>query len=118
MGNRMKSLAAAIALGFALLFFGPAASTARADDFGPHVSFSGNFPLPHGSIHVNVGHGPRFGGHYSHASHRFARPYYARSYFARRPYRLVRVFVYDPYPRWIYRRVYYRPYSSGAYCPY
>ena len=113
MGNTVRSFAAAAALGFALLFFGPATSTARADHFGPNVSFSGHFPLPHGSLNVNVGHGPRFGRHRSFVRHRFARPFFARPYFARRPYRLVRVFVYDPYPRWIYRRVYYsRPYCG------
>ena len=119
MGNKMKSLAAAVALGFALLFLGPAASTARADQFGPHVSFSGRFPLPHGSVSVNVGHGRHFRNHGYIPRHRFARPFgHGRSFVRHhRPYRLVRVFVRHPYPRWIYQRVYYTPYV-GAYCPY
>jgi hypothetical protein len=41
MGNKTKSFAAAVALGFALLFFGPAASTAQAERFGRQGSFNG-----------------------------------------------------------------------------
>ena len=121
MGTNLKSSASVIAIGFALLFFGPATSKAQADHFGPHVSFQGHFPLPHGSINVNVGHGRHFRQQAYYPRQRYARPYssYGHSYYRhQRPYRLVRVFVYDPYPRWVYRRVYNTPYSSGAYCPY
>ncbi len=126
MGNKLKSFAVAVALGFAVLFFGPGTSKAQADHFGPHVSFQGHFPLPHGSIDFHAGNGRHF-RHQSYYNqsyyprHRYARPYYGNghSYFRhQRPYRMVRVFVYDPYPRWVYRRVYNSSYSTGAYCPY
>jgi hypothetical protein len=122
MGNKTKSFASAVALGFALLFFGPATSKAQADHFGPHVSFQGHFPLPHGSINVHAGNGRYFRHHSYYPRHRYARPQYGygHSYFrSQRPYRLVRVFVYAPYPRWVYRRVYSTSYSTGgAYRPY
>jgi hypothetical protein len=111
MGIKRKSLASAIALGFALLAFGPAASTAQADSFGRHGSFQGRHSFAHrgfAPIRRHAfgrpfhGFGPRVGFGFGFA----------------RPYRLVRVFVYDPFPRWIYRRVYYDAPYAGAYCGY
>jgi hypothetical protein len=108
MGNKAKWFVATVALGFALLFFGPATSKVQADHFGPHVSFQGHFPLPHGSIHINAGNGRHFKHHSYYPRHRYARPYHGRFYYKHhRPYRLVRVRVFDPYPRWVFRRVYY-----------
>jgi hypothetical protein len=123
MGTKTKSFLSAVALGFGLLFFGPATSDAQAQHAGPYVEFRGQFPLPHGSIDVyanNAGHhGKRYGRHYrnrSYSRHQ-SRPYYGRSYYRHhRPYRLVRVFVYDPYPRFVYRRVYYSQRIAGDYC--
>ena len=119
MGNNAKSFVAAVALGFALLFFGPATS-AQAGHFGPYVSFQGHFPLPHGSIHVNVGKGRHFRRHSYSPRHRYSRPYHGRSYYRHhRPYRLVRVRVFDPYPRWVFRRVYYsQPVGATSCRPY
>ncbi len=105
MGIKLKSLASSIALGSALLAFGPATSTAKADHFKPgHV---------HGKAVVHHSFAPV-------RHHAFVRPYYPRVSFEYpypRPYRLVRVPVYDPFPRWVYRRVYYAS-NVGAYCPY
>ncbi|MEP6995511.1 MAG: hypothetical protein ABI968_13385, partial [Acidobacteriota bacterium] len=87
------------------------ASKAQAEPFGHHGSF-------HGRTFAHRTFAP--------IRHRaFARPYYRpfhtfapRVAFASpRPYRLVRVFVYAPYPHWVLRRVY-TPYYPGAYCPY
>ena len=115
--GKLKSLASVLALGFAFLFLGPATATARADQFR------------HG-----FGHGSFHGRAFAHRSfpfrhHGFVRPFHSfrpRVGFGfgfARPYRLVRVFVYDPFPRWVYRRVYdsqpYYPYPyAGADCPY
>lgn len=107
MGIKWKSLASAIALGFALLAFGPATSTARADSFGRHGSFQARHSFARGFapfrrpafVRPFHGFGPRVGFGFA------------------RPYRLARVLVYDPFPRWIYRRVYYAPHA-GAYCGY
>ena len=126
MGTKTKSFLSAVALGFGLLFFGPATSDAQAQHARPSVEFRGQFPLPHGSIDVyasNAGHhGKRYrngkhhrnGKHYRNRSfYRHHRPDYGysrhgRSYYRdHRPYRLVRVLVYDPYPRYTHRRVYY-----------
>ena len=98
MGIKVKPFASALALGFGLLAFGPATSTAKAD----HVK--------HGKFHKKaVVHGS-----FAPVRHRaYVRPYHryaSRVSFAYpypRPYRLVRVLVYDPFPRWVYRRVYY-----------
>jgi len=116
MVTKTKSFLSAVALGFGLLFFGPATSDAQAQHIRPDVEFRGQFPLPHGSIAVyasNAGHhGQRYrqGGHYRDRSYsrHHSRPYYGgSSYRHHRPYRLVRVLVYDPYPRYLQRRVYY-----------
>ena len=106
MGLKLKSLASALAVGFALLAFGPAASTAKADQ-----------------LVVTAGFAPA--GYPAYApAYRYARPYrhaFARPY---RAYRVVRVFAPFPFPHWVYRRVYYRPYYpayppyAGAYSPY
>lgn len=125
MGTKMKSFLSAVALGFGLLFFGPATSDAQAQQVGPSVEFRGQFPLPHGSIDIyasNAGHhgqGYRQGRHgrYRSYSGHHSRPYYGHSYYRNhRPYRFVRVLVYDPYPRYIQRRVYYSQRIAGDYC--
>ena len=120
MGTKTKSFLSAVALGSGLLFFGPATSDAQAQHAGPRVEFRGQLPLPHGSIGVyasNAGHhGKRYrkGKHYRDRSfsrhHRSDYGYsrHGRSYSRHhRPYRLVRVLVNDPYPRYLQRRVYY-----------
>ena len=125
MGTKTKSFLSAVVLGFGLLFFGPATSDAQAQHVGPRVEFRGRFPLPHGSIGVYAGngghHGNRYGKHYRNRSYsrHHSRPYsyYGRSYYRdHRPYRLVRVLVYDPFPRYVQRRVYYSPRFAGEYC--
>jgi hypothetical protein len=108
MGIKIKSLASSIALGSALLA-GPATSTAKADHF-----VHGNV---HGKAVVQHSFAPVRHHAYVRPFHRFA-PRASFAYPYPRPYRLVRVLVYDPFPRWVYRRVYTRPYYSGAYCPY
>jgi hypothetical protein len=93
MGKKTRSFLSAVALAFAVLFFGPATSDAQAKH-----------------------HGPGYAKH--HRSYRYARPYYGGYSRPYRPYRLVRVFVYDPFPRWVYRRVYTAPpayYAPPAY---
>jgi hypothetical protein len=95
MGNKPKSFAAIVAFASALLFFGAALSNAHAGH-GPYV--------PHPRHHRSF--------------YRYPRPYSGRACFHRpyRPYRLVRVHVYDPYPRWTYRRVYYAPPAVRNHC--
>ena len=131
MGNKTKSFASVVALAFAFLFFGPATSPAHAQYGGPQVEFHGQFPLPHGSLDVyanNVGYHHRgYGQGFSYRTYRH-RPYYQpyfrhfrhyRPYpgrFSYRPYRLVRVFVYDPFPHYVHRRVYYSSPGFGPYC--
>lgn len=117
MGTKTKSFLSAIALGFGLLFFGPATSDAQAQHAGPYVEFRGQLPLPHGSVNVYANNGNHHGKHDRNRSYsRHSRPHYGRSYSRHhRPYRLVRVFVHDPYPRWVYRRVYHSPRIAGDY---
>jgi hypothetical protein len=112
MWKKAKWFAAAATVAFAVLFFGPATSKAFAWDNGPHVSFYGHFPLPHGSISVYSSNGP-YRYHRPYYNRFATRPFYGRSYYGRsyyrpyfRPYRSVRVFVYDPFPHWVVRRVY------------
>jgi hypothetical protein len=98
--SKLKSLASAAAIGFALLAFGPATSTAKAE------------PAFHGG-HVHGGHGGHFHGHavvrpYYGARYRYGYPYpyaYPYSPYAA-PYRIVRVFVPLPFPHWVNQRVY------------
>ena len=99
METRTRSLVSAIALAFVVLFFGPSTSSAEAKHARPYAPY-------------HVKHNPYQG---------YARPYYGRAYAPHyRPsypsYRMVRVFVYDPFPRWVYRRVYYAPPVVGPYC--
>lgn len=115
MGNKTKSFSAAVALGFALLFFGPATSTAQAERFGRHGSFHGRNDSFHGRSFSHRSFGSFRHRGFVRPFHRFApHAFYAHP----RPYRFARVFVYDPYPRWVYRRVYYDAPYAGAYCPY
>jgi hypothetical protein len=117
MGNKTKSFLSAVALAFAVLFFGPATSQAYAEHRGPNPRYQRDH-RPYYSYNYN------YARPYSGYGHGYARPYYGRSYYRHdRPYRLVRVFVYDPFPRWVYRRVYnaqraYYDYAPpvGSYC--
>ena len=97
MGIQWKSLASALTLGFGLLAFGPATSTAKAD------RFSGPAPVV---VHHNV------------APVRYRAHAYVRPYRFARPYRVVRVFAPLPFPHWAYRRVYYTAPYCGGYSPY
>ena len=104
MGKKTRSFLSAVALAFAVLFFGPATSKAYAEH------------------HRYARHQSHYRPHYGH---HFRRPYYGSHFRYYRPYRLVRVFVYDPFPRWVYRRVYSSPpvyYAppvyGGYYSPY
>ncbi len=85
MGKKAKWLARSVALAV-LLFAGPALSAARAGGvYGP--------------------------GYYPHA-----RPYHRRLVRPHiRPYRYARVFVFAPFPHWVYRPVYYAP-PAYPYC--
>jgi hypothetical protein len=101
MGKKTRSFLSAVALAFAVLFFGPAVSDAQAKHHGSYYK--------HYRPYRHVQPYSYYGGYY--------RPY--------RPYRLVRVLVYDPFPRWVYRRVhtappvYYAPPAYGhSYSPY
>ncbi len=125
---KTKSFLSAVALGSGFLFFGPATSDAQAQHAGPSIEFRGQFPLPHGSIDYYASNGNRHGKRYRNGNHyrdrqysRHSRPHYGRSYsrYSRhhRPYRLERVYVYDPYPRWVHRRVYYSTRIAPDYCP-
>ena len=102
MKTQLKTLAGAIALGFVLLAFGPATSTAQASHL-VRQGFRGNFvhrtfvPVRRGFVA-----GPSSGSQ--------------RAFFAPRPFRTVRVFVALPFPHWTYQRVYTS--YPGAYCPY
>ena len=99
-----KSLASAVALGFALLAFGPATSTAQAAPVGGYVAFHGG--------HGHGGHDGHFHGHavvrpYYGARYRYGYGYpYAYPYPYVAPYRVVTVFVPLPFPHFVTRRVY------------
>ena len=120
MTTRWKSFAgaAALAVGLTLL---PATASAQDWGHGRHggsrMSFSGRSggrfrgegrfrggPFRgHGRVFV----GPTRFGHRAF----FAGPRFGQSFVGGfRPFRVVRVFVYDPFPHWIYRRIYYDPY--------
>jgi hypothetical protein len=137
MGNKTKAFGSVVALAFAVLFFGPATSPAQAQYGAPRVAFHGRAPLPHGGIDVYANRGGYrhrgYGQAYSHRAYRNRsnyqpyyrhdrydrryRPYPGRfSYRNSRPYRLVRVFVYDPFPHYVHRRVYYSSPGFGTYC--
>jgi hypothetical protein len=102
--GKLKSLASAVALGFALLAFGPATSTAKAAPVSARAAFHGG--------HVHGGHG-HFHGHaavrpYYGARFAYGYPYpyaYPYSPYAA-PFRIVRVFVPLPFPHWVNQRVY------------
>ena len=123
MSKKAKLLVPAGVLALAL-FFGPSTSEASARDRGPRVAFHGHFGLPHGSVSVyanngRYGHRPSYRFYHRPYYRSYNRPYYNsyyRSSYYRpyvRPYRLVRVYVYYPFPHWAIRRVYdpyYDPY--------
>jgi hypothetical protein len=106
--SKLKSLASAAALGFALLAFGGGASTAKADQL---VVRSGYAPVAH------YGHGHAYVRPYRHYSR--YRPYYygAYPYPYAAPAPVVRVFVPLPFPHWVTRPAYAAPYY-GPYRPY
>ena len=93
MGKKTRSFVPALALAFAVLFFGPATSKAYAGSHGPYR-------------------------HAKHFHHGYVAPYSARPFYA--PRRFLKVFVYAPYPHWIYRSVAYPPAPyyppAAAYC--
>ena len=91
----------------AVLLMGLGASKAYAWDNG-RVSFRGSFGLPHGRVSVFAGHRGFFPHRSSFVSHRFGRPFF-------RPFRVVRVRVFDPFPHWVFRRVYVTS-PVGSYC--
>jgi hypothetical protein len=93
MWKKTRSLVSALALAFAVISFGPATSKAYAGTHRPYARAK----------------------HFRHG-YRYAAPYYARPLY--HPRRFVRVFVYAPYPHWIYRPVVYAPapYYPQAYC--
>ena len=102
--TRLLGWLAGVALA-AALSFGPATPKASAWDGGSRFAFSGRFVGPHGRVFVRGGHFPRFG----HRSFFAPRPFFRghRPFF--RSFRTARVFVYDPFPHWVVRRVYYDP---------
>jgi hypothetical protein len=97
--SKLKSLASAAALGFALLAFGPATSTAKAEPVHGHGSYYGHRHAGH--YRPYYGRYVRYGYGYPYA-YPYAYPYYP--YVA--PYRIVRVFVPLPFPHWVNQRVY------------
>lgn len=122
MATRFRSLASVFALAFAVLFFGP--STARVDAQQRH---GGGYSNHHGGYSNHGGgyshhrksygkYGHR-GSYYGHGAYRpYSGPYQPYgSYYGGYPgcgyyggypaYRVVRVFVYFPFPHWTYRRV-------------
>ena len=100
--SKWKSLASAVALGFALLAFGPATSTAKAEPVYGHAGYYGG----HG--HAGHYHGRYYGR--AHVRYGYGYPYaypYAYPYYPYvAPYRIVRVFVPLPFPHWVNQRVY------------
>ena len=108
--TRLVRWIAGVALASALSF-GPAAAVASAWDGGSRFAFSGRFAGPHGRVFVHAGRFPRFAHRPFFARRSFfaPRPFFRvhRPFF--RPFRSVRVFVYDPFPHWVVRRVYYDP---------
>ena len=115
MVNRLKSLLPAAAIAFVILFFGAPASKANAQ-----VAFQAQFATPIGTFGVAHGPGPYYARHGGYRHGYYGRPYHGRYRHGYRPYWLRRAYVYAPYPRWIYQRVYYPyPYSYSppyAYC--
>jgi len=121
MWNKLKSSAWFVALAFVFLFFGPAVSKTYAWDGRPRAEFRGTSGFPHARFNSFAGQrafgrdrgffprrsffgGPRFAGQ----RFGFARPFF-------RPFRLVRVRVWAPYPHWVFRRVYFSD-PLGGYC--
>jgi hypothetical protein len=91
----------------AALWLGPATLKASGRDGRSRVAFSGRFAGSHARGFVRGGQFPRFAHRPSFAN----RPFFGRThrpFF--RPFRSVRVFVYDPFPHWVVRRVYDDPY--------
>ena len=118
MVTRFRFFASALVLAFAVLFFGP--STARVDaeqlwysnHGGGHSNHHGGYSnhggaySRHGKSYGNYGHR---GSYYGHGAYRPYGSYYGGypGYYGGYPaYRVVRVFVYFPFPHWTYRRIY------------
>ena len=101
---RSLSMLAAV---FVVLFFGAGLSSAHA---WQGARFSGRSSGPRARVTFRGTHfrRPFFRDDFRFRS--FHRPFFARHFvrpFVHRPFRFVRVFVSDPFPRWVYRRVYY-----------
>ncbi|HEV2064573.1 MAG TPA: hypothetical protein VGS00_08485 [Thermoanaerobaculia bacterium] len=133
MRNTARSFTLATAAVFMVLFFGTAAPKALAQNDRPRGSAYGRFQAPQGNARTGRGDrqyrlersdsrwsfdrrsdrrfdGRRYGDRFDE------RRFYGRSYgrgfgdrFENRPfvrrYRSVRVFIYDPFPHWVIRRV-------------
>jgi len=112
--NKVKSIIPAAAIAFAVLFFGAPASKASGQ-----VAFQAQFATPIGSFGVAAGPGAYYAGHGyykgGYHGHGYGRPYHGSYRHGYRPYWMKRVYVYGPYPRWSYQRVFYPyPYSYSA----
>lgn len=103
MGTKTKSFLSAVALGFGLLFLTPATSEADGRHSRGHHDRNRQHFRHDSRPHFRQYSRPRF--------RHYARPHHYGAYYRyHRPYRLVRVLVHDPFPRFVYRRVYDRPY--------
>ena len=128
--RKAKSFTTVTAAAFVAVFFATAAPKASAQESD---SFYGRFPMPEGSVCIrdNDGRdregrfrdGRGYGRRYDDRSYdrryddrsyvrryderswgrRFGDRDYGRRFF--RPYRDARVFIYDPFPHWVVRRV-------------
>ena len=98
MGLKLKSLASALAFGFALLAFGQA-SIAKADH---RTGYTPVAHYTHYSGHGHYGHAHAYV--YPYHSHYYAPyygPYYYGAYGYPAPYPVVRIFVPLPFPHWV-----------------
>jgi hypothetical protein len=102
--GKLKSLLSAAALGFALLAFGPATSTAKAAPVNAHAAFRGGHGH-NGHFHGHAVARPYYGARFAYGypyPYGYSYPYYPYA----APYRVVRVFVPLPFPHWVNQRVY------------
>lgn len=101
------------AVAFLVLFFGLGVSTASAWS-SRSVEFRGRFFAPRTRVFAHDGRFLPRSRAFFPRRHFIHRPFFAHRPFFR-PFHVVRVFVDDPFPRWVYRRVYY---GTPAYDPY
>ena len=116
--KRVRSLVSAAAIAFAVLCLAPSSSAAPWHGGGSRGGFHGRGFARHDGFGFHgrggrffAGHGRFFPGH----GRFFDRGFALRGF--HRPFRLVRVFVYAPYPHWAFRRVYYAA-PFDPYCGY